>query len=305
MTDIPYENVIIGCQDGDEELSPVVAHMINRYASELGREESDRLLEPLAERCRKGGPTTRQETTEHGRMAASWLINTLIPAALETVDGLEKEAEQLRQWSVNPRNGGVELYQMAGPIEEKSLEEMVKARRERQLADPDRWHRAAEGRLPRAYRILSESGHGAAIQALWAAGEAGLLSCGTRDLTGAALNALTGALWRYETGETTQDKTGFAGADAGNKPESDPGRIIKPMRESFLNLLSEMTRPPEEEPSGIRRDEPLLFQGREICRKCVQKCMDCRSERVGTRTWTHGGAHLLPCGRAGHSPAAQ
>ena len=300
MTDVPYENVIIGCQPGDEDLSPVVAHMINRYASELGHEESARLLEPLAERCRKAGPTTRHETTEHGRMAASWLINTLIPAALETVDGLEKEAKQLRQWSVNPQEGGVELYHMAGPIEEKALAVMMKARYERTLASPDRYERAPEGRLPRAYRILNQSGHGAAIHALWAAGEAGLLSCGTRNLTGAALDALTGAVHRQEEQQRTPGEVNNA-----DSADSGPDRIIGPMRESLLNLLSEMTQPPEEQKGGHDPGEILLFQGREICRKCVQKCTDCRSERVGTRTWTHGGAHLLPCGRAGHSTAAQ
>ena len=77
------------------------------------------------------------------------------------------------------------------------------------------------------------------------------------------------------------------------------------MRESLLNLLSEMTEPPEEQKDGHDPGEILLFQGREICRQCTQQCMDCRIERVGTRTWTHGGAHLLPCGRSGHSPTAQ
>ena len=45
---------------------------------------------------------------------------------------------------------------------------------------------------------------------------------------------------------------------------------------------------------------PIAFQGRELCRQCVENCTACRRERTGARRWTHGGAHLKPCREPGH-----
>ena len=37
------------------------------------------------------------------------------------------------------------------------------------------------------------------------------------------------------------------------------------------------------------------FQGKPVCMDCVDQCPECRQTRTGTRRWTHGAAHWLPC----------
>lgn len=249
MTTVTYQNPLIGSQEADRQVSMVVAQMLNHYARTLGPDEAGIVLEPLAQQARLAPPADASDQARHGRMAAHWLINNLYPAALETAPVLREHARSLRKaspWPHGPEQQdpqgeqGVTLYNVAEAIAEAALQERQMAWQRRQQACGHRTG-SLQGRVAEAYRILERAGHGAAIHALWAAGEVGLLACGIQKLTGASLDALTAAHHDHFTDRW------LAQRDLRRRPTAaDPLEMVNSMRQSLLKLLTEMTRPEAE-----------------------------------------------------------
>lgn len=248
MTTTARDKPMIGHEEGDGNVSPVLAHMLNRYARTLGPEEAERVLTPLARQVRQSAPHGREEQARHGRMAGNWLINTLYPALLDTVPALKEQARALRNTSPWPQGQQQEepsLQETASAAAESAFAASQEALQRRQDAC-NQWNGSHPGRNSVAYRILEQAGHGAAIHALYAAGEVGLLACGSHKLTGAALDALTAAHHEHFTDRW------LCQHDPCRQPAAaDPSEVCTAMRESVLQLMENMLRPAAKEARAV------------------------------------------------------